>query len=72
MPALNHDHRTGLVLSIASSLEPSHPAARKARKHGARDRAKDLDALLAELLTASDDAGLYPDDGCIDPDFDNL
>lgn len=70
MPALNHDHHAGLVLSIASSLESPHPAARKARKHGARDSAQDLDALLAELLTASDDAGLYPDDACLDAEWD--
>jgi hypothetical protein len=73
MPATHHhDARKGLLHSLASTLEPS-PATRQARRRieGASTRADDLDALLADLLNAADLAG-YPDDNCIDTDFDDL
>lgn len=69
--AHHHDARRGLALSLASTLEP--PAARQARRRieGASTRADDLDALLADLLSANDTLA-YPEDGIIDPDFDYL
>ncbi len=67
----HHDNRVGLALSLASSLEPSDPLAQYAKRHGAQQSADDLDALLADLLNAADLAG-YPDDNCIDTDFDDL
>lgn len=70
MSTLNHDHHAGLAISLAHSLEPDHPIARKAQKHGSSTRAE-LDALVNELLDASDDALGFTDDGLLDPDFDD-
>ncbi len=72
MPTAHHRNaRRGLALSLASTLEP--PAARQARRRieGASEIGDELDALLADLLNAADLAG-YPDDNCIDTDFDDL
>lgn len=63
----------GLALSLASTLE--NPAARRAalaQINGASDRAPELDRLLADLLTATDDLAGCEDDSLLDPDFDNL
>ncbi len=65
----HHDNRVGLALSLASSLEPSDPLAQHAKRHGARQSADDLDALLADLLNAADLAG-YPADGVLDSEWD--
>ena len=70
MPAAHHhDTRRGLALSLASTLEP--PAARQARRRieTARDPAE-IDSWLKDLLTAADAALAYPDEGIIDPEFD--
>ena len=63
----------GLAMSLTNSLPPGHPIARQARRKidGASSRAE-LDALLADLLDASDDAGALEPDGLLDLDFDNL
>ena len=68
----HHDTARGLLHSLASSIEPptaGHQARRKI--DGASNRAE-LDALLADLLDASDDAGTFEPDGLLDLDFDNL
>jgi hypothetical protein len=66
------DNRLGLALSLASSLEPSSALAKRALGHGAKPRAEDLDALLSQLLTETDRACVYPEDGVLDADFDDL
>lgn len=65
----HHDSRIGLALSLASSLEPSDPLAQRAKRLGAKHRAE-LDDWLKDLLTAADASLPYPDDGIIDPEFD--
>ena len=61
----------GLAMSLTNSLPPGHPIARQARRKidGASSRAE-LDALLADLLDASDDAGALDADGLLDPEWD--
>lgn len=73
------DSTSGLLLSLSSELPRSSPLARKARSlasrlsHGAsssddQTRAADL---LARLLTATDPGLLYPEEGLLDPSFDD-
>lgn len=67
----HHDTTRGLLHSLASSIEPPAAGRRARRKiDGASNRAE-LDALLADLLDASDDAGGCEDDSLLDPDFDD-
>lgn len=68
----HHDTARGLLHSLASSIEPPAAGRRARRKiDGASNRAE-LDALLADLLDASDDLAGCEDDSLLDPDFDNL
>lgn len=66
----------GLLLSLAATLPHSAPLARRARRtadrlaHGASERATHAGDLLADLLTASDAGLAYPEDGCLDLDWD--
>jgi len=66
----HYDTTKGLLHSLASIIEPP-AASRQARRKidGASNRAE-LDALLADLLDASDDAGALEADGLLDPEWD--
>lgn len=62
----------GLAASLINALDlTATDRAAYEKRLGASPGAADLDALLAELLTATDD-GLQDLDGLLDPDFDDL
>ncbi len=75
-----HESSTaGLLLSLASTIRPSAPLARRARSiatqlnDGSRDRALERRAadLLAALLDAADVGLPLDDDGLLDSGFDS-
>ena len=67
----------GLIMSLASTLPPGTPLARRARRtadrltHGATPTAVHAGDVLADLLTAADaDLSGYAFDGILDSEFD--